>query len=100
MCGEILTFTPEAKRIGFPVSGFSLSYDGPYQDMFGFRIYSPGGTFFPSGTIKNCEKTPRKTGKQSPLIRHCCCGDSLKMRKRPERIFFPGMILRQTSIRL
>ncbi len=60
MCGEILTFNPEAKRIGFPVSGFSIRYDGPYQDMFGFRIYSPGGSFFSFGDHQKLQKDPEK----------------------------------------
>ncbi len=37
ICGEHLSFNPQAKRIGFPVSGFSIRYDGPFQDMYGFR---------------------------------------------------------------
>jgi len=60
MCGEILTYNPEAKRIGFPVSGFSISYDGPSQDMFGFRIYSPGGNFFSFGDHQKLRKNPGK----------------------------------------
>ena len=60
MCGEILTFSPEAKRIGFPVSGFSIRYDGPYQDMYGFRLYSPGGTFFAFGDHHRLKKDPQK----------------------------------------
>ena len=60
MCGEILTFTPEAKRIGFPVSGFSIRYDGPHQDMYGFRIYAPGGTFFSFGDHQKLKEDPEK----------------------------------------
>ena len=39
MGGEILTYSPESKRVGFPASGISLKYDGPYQDMYGFRFF-------------------------------------------------------------
>lgn len=60
MCGETFTFNPEAKRIGFPVSGFSIRYDGPYQDMYGFRFYGPGGTFFSFGDHHQLRKDPEK----------------------------------------
>ena len=60
MCGETFTFTPEAKRIGFPVSGFSIRYDGPYQDMYGFRFYAPDGTFFSFGDHHQLRKDPEK----------------------------------------
>jgi flavin-dependent dehydrogenase len=60
MCGEILTFSPQAKRIGFPVSGFSIKYDGPYQDMYGFRLYSPSGKVFTFGDYEKLKKDPEK----------------------------------------
>jgi len=60
MCGEILTFNPKAKRIGFPVSGFSIKYDGPYQDMYGFRFHSPGGKVFTFGDHEKLKKHPEK----------------------------------------
>ncbi|MBW2554433.1 MAG: NAD(P)/FAD-dependent oxidoreductase [Deltaproteobacteria bacterium] len=60
MCGETLTYSPEVKRIGFPVSGFSTKYDGPYQDMYGFRFYSPGGKFFSFGDHEKQKKDPKK----------------------------------------
>jgi len=60
MAEEILTYSPEAKRIGFPVSGFSTKYDGPYQDMYGFRFYSPGGKFFSFGDHEKLKKDPKK----------------------------------------
>ena len=60
MCGETFTFNPEAKRIGFPVSGFSIRYDGPHQDMYGFRMYTPSGTFFSFGDHHQLSKDPVK----------------------------------------
>ena len=60
MCGETFTFNPQAKRIGFPVSGFSIRYDGPYQDMYGFRLYTPRGTFFSFGDHHQLSKDPVK----------------------------------------
>lgn len=58
--GEILTFNPKAKRIGFPVSGISIRYDGPYRDMYGFRFYSPGGRVFTFGDHEKLKKDPEK----------------------------------------
>jgi flavin-dependent dehydrogenase len=60
MGGEILTYCPESKRVGFPVSGISLKYDGPYQDMYGFRIYSPNGKCISFGNHEEMRKDPLK----------------------------------------
>jgi len=60
MCGEKLAFNPKAKRIGFPTSGFSVKYDGPYQDMYGFRFCSPSGRVFTFGDHQELKKNPEK----------------------------------------
>jgi len=60
ICEEKLTFTPKAKRIGFPVSGFSIKYDGPFQDMFGFRIFSPSGKMLCFGEYDKLKDDPEK----------------------------------------
>jgi digeranylgeranylglycerophospholipid reductase len=60
ICEEKLTFNPKAKRIGFPVNGFSIKYDGPFQDMFGFRLFSPGGKMFSFGDYDTLKNDPEK----------------------------------------
>ena len=60
ICGEKLAFNPKAKRIGFPVNGFSVKYDGPYQDMYGFRIFSPGGKMISFGDYEKVKKDPER----------------------------------------
>ena len=60
VCGEKLTFNPKAKRIGFPVNGFSIRYDGPYRDMYGFRIFSPSGKMISFGDHEKLKKDPEK----------------------------------------
>jgi flavin-dependent dehydrogenase len=60
ICGEQLTFNPKAKRIGFPVNGFSIKYDGPYQDMYGFRLFSPSGKVISFGDYDKLKKDPEK----------------------------------------
>ncbi len=63
ICGEQLTFNPKAKRIGFPISGFSIPYDGPYRDMYGFRIFSPSGKLISFGDHDKLQKDPEKNRK-------------------------------------
>jgi flavin-dependent dehydrogenase len=41
--GQIVTYNERDKRICFPLCGFSVPYDGPYADMHGFQLHSPGG---------------------------------------------------------
>jgi digeranylgeranylglycerophospholipid reductase len=60
LCGEKLTFNPQAKRIGFPASGFSVRYDGPHRDLYGFRIFSPNGTRICFGDYDTLSKDPLK----------------------------------------
>ncbi len=40
---QMVTFNPKAKRFCFPSSGFSVPYDGPFANIYGFQLYSPGG---------------------------------------------------------
>ena len=42
-CGERMYFSQETKRMVFPLNGFSISYEGPYKNFFGWHIYSPNG---------------------------------------------------------
>ena len=60
ICGEILTFNPKAKRIGFPIDGFSIKYDGPYRDTYGFRIFSAGGKMISFGDYEKLKDDPEK----------------------------------------
>jgi digeranylgeranylglycerophospholipid reductase len=57
---QITTFNPRAKRISFPVSGFSIKYDGPYRDIYGFDIFSPGGRRITFGDREKQKKDPEK----------------------------------------
>jgi flavin-dependent dehydrogenase len=46
---QTVVFNPRLKKICFPASGFSVPYDGPYRNVFGFAVYSPGGKKFTFG---------------------------------------------------
>ena len=41
--GQMVTLNPKLKRLCFVVSGFSVPYDGPYCNLYGFQIHTPGG---------------------------------------------------------
>ena len=43
MFDQMVTFNPKAKRFCFPSAGFSIPYEGPYANVYGFQIYSPSG---------------------------------------------------------
>jgi flavin-dependent dehydrogenase len=58
--GQIITFNPEAKRIGFPVSGFSVPYDGPFRNVYGFNLFGPGGHRITFGDRKKQRQDPEK----------------------------------------
>ncbi len=50
--GQMTVFNPKAKRFCFPTSGFSVPYDGPFNNIYGFQIHSPGGKCLPFGDWK------------------------------------------------
>jgi digeranylgeranylglycerophospholipid reductase len=58
--GQTCVFNPQEKRISFPVCGFSIKYDGPYRDIYGFDIYSPGGKKIAFGDRHAQKKDPDK----------------------------------------
>lgn len=58
--GQLALYNDRDKRISFPVCGFSTRYDGPYNDVFGFHIYSPGGKRLRFGDWKELKKDPVK----------------------------------------
>ena len=41
--GQMVIFNSRAKLLSFPTSGFSIPYNGPYANIYGFQVYSPGG---------------------------------------------------------
>ena len=54
---EVVKFNRKTQTFVFPVSGFSLNYDGPWNDnMYGFHIYSP--PFRSSGETFNHSRLP------------------------------------------
>ena len=58
--GQITTFNPAAKRINFPVCGFSIPYEGPYRDVYGFNLFSPGGKRITFGDREKQKKDPER----------------------------------------
>ncbi|MCK5186051.1 MAG: NAD(P)/FAD-dependent oxidoreductase, partial [Deltaproteobacteria bacterium] len=40
--GERITFNQKDGRLCFPVNGFSIRYDGPHKNLYGWQFYSPG----------------------------------------------------------
>ena len=54
--GNIVGFNTRDKRIFFPPDGFSFKYDGPYQNLYGMRIYSPNGHKIELGNLEEQRK--------------------------------------------
>jgi len=53
--GERITFNTRDGRFCFPVNGFSIRYDGPYKNLYGWQFYSPGGACIPFGNYRERE---------------------------------------------
>ncbi|HUT84829.1 MAG TPA: NAD(P)/FAD-dependent oxidoreductase, partial [Thermodesulfobacteriota bacterium] len=39
---HMVTFNAQARLLCFPSDGFSVLYSGPYSNIYGFQVYSPG----------------------------------------------------------
>jgi flavin-dependent dehydrogenase len=62
--GQVVTFNQKARKLVFPVSGFSLKYDGPFNPhRYGFHLYSPGGKRFMVGDWAELKKDPDKNSR-------------------------------------
>jgi len=57
---QTVTFNTKAKRIIFPASGFSIPYDGPHRDVFGFDLFSPGGKRIMFGDREKQKQAPER----------------------------------------
>ena len=53
--GERITYNVRDGRICFPVNGFSIPYDGPRKNLYGWQFYSPKGECISFGNYKEGE---------------------------------------------
>jgi flavin-dependent dehydrogenase len=58
--GVTATFDEDKKQFHFAELETTIDYDGPYQNIFGFHIYSPGGKRLEFGKIANLRNDPQK----------------------------------------
>ncbi len=62
--GQIVTFNRATQTLVFPIAGFSVKYEGPWNDnRYGFHFYSPGGKRFRVGDWAELKKDPVKNSK-------------------------------------
>lgn len=54
--GERITFNQRDGRLCFPVNGFSVRYDGPHKNLYGWQFYSPGGNGISFGNYQKNEE--------------------------------------------
>lgn len=47
------------KRLSFPAHGFSVKYDGPYWNAYGWEMYSPHGNRIRAGVVAEQKKKGR-----------------------------------------
>jgi flavin-dependent dehydrogenase len=70
LIGQVVRFNRETQTLVFPVSGFSLKYDGPRNHhRYGFHLYSPGGKRFMVGDWAELKKDPEKNSRGIALSR-------------------------------
>jgi flavin-dependent dehydrogenase len=62
--GQVTKFNRKTQALVFPVSGFSVKYDGSWNDnLYGFHFYSPGGKRFMVGDFAKLRKNPEKNSR-------------------------------------
>jgi len=60
--GDYPTYNRRNKKFVFPHNGFSVKYDGPTRNIYGFHIITPCGNRFQIGDVKK-----GKAGEQPPV---------------------------------
>lgn len=58
--GEVVNFDQRTGDLKFINSGTEIRYDGPYQDLYGFCLYAPGGGRIEFGDFEELKKDPEK----------------------------------------
>jgi flavin-dependent dehydrogenase len=58
--GQMVKYNPGIGRLVFPTTGFSVSYDGPVQNVYGYQLFSPGGKRLMFGDFKELRKDPER----------------------------------------
>ncbi|UCF86656.1 MAG: FAD-dependent monooxygenase, partial [Nitrospiraceae bacterium] len=89
--GQIVTFNRKTRTLVFPVSGFSLKYEGPWNDnRYGFHFYSPGGKMFMVGDWADLKKDPKKNSKGVALSKGLLLKSILKEAQSCGVDYFPN----------
>ncbi|MCX8126892.1 MAG: NAD(P)/FAD-dependent oxidoreductase, partial [Dehalococcoidia bacterium] len=63
---ELFRCNVRDKRLSFPAHGFSVKYDGPYANVWGTYVYSPGGIRIQLGVAEE-QKKKGDYGKTIPI---------------------------------
>ncbi len=58
--GEIVRYEEDKKLLTFTKQGFTIDYDGPHSDVYGFHLYSPGGVRLEFGNFAALRNDPQK----------------------------------------
>jgi len=62
--GQVVAFNRRTQTLVFPVAGFSVKYEGPWNDhRYGLHFYSPGGKRLMVGDWAELRKDPVKNSK-------------------------------------
>ncbi len=57
---QMVTFDENRQEIACTTLGYTIGYDGPHQDVYGFHLYSPGGRRLEFGNLAELRKDPKK----------------------------------------
>ena len=68
--GATATFDEEKKQFNFTID-ITVNYDGLYQNIYGFHIYSPGGKRLEFGNIAELRKDPKKNRRGMAINKEC-----------------------------
>jgi len=89
--GQIVTFNRKTHTLVFPVAGFSLKYEGPWNDnRYGFHFYSPGGKRLMVGDWAELKKDPKKNTKGVALSKGLLLKSILKEAQSFGVEYFPN----------
>ncbi len=88
--GEIVRYDEERGEFHFQNTGFTVQYHGPFQNLFGFNLYSPGGRRLEFGDFPRLRKDEKKNRRGVAISKEVLLRTLLEQSERLGVSIFPN----------
>jgi flavin-dependent dehydrogenase len=89
--GQIVTYNERDKKLCFPVGGFTIPYDGPSTNIYGFQLHSPGGRRILFGDWEEVSRKGSEVRVGITISKEMLLGGLLQEAEKYHAEIFPGI---------